>query len=260
MPASPPTAIDTAVETPTILLVAESLSVRTRIAPICQSLGFAVVDPSTPMDALRQYRSVRPQVTLLDGATLPQHGVPVIRQLRALDPSARIVLLNVRATLSLVSAAVRAGAADVLGAPIEETRLVQAICALVTPPTERRHVRVPLHVPARITAGPSPGAALSGTIEDLSRGGLRCRLSAPADALDVGAVAHVRFVLPDGRGLLLTVGRVVRLPTPDTLALAFVSLSEAHADRIEEYCRHLLAAQPEAAHADPADRAASAGA
>lgn len=259
MPASPPIAIDTAVETPTILLVVESHSVRTLIAPICQSLGFAMADLSTPMEALRQYRTLQPQITLLDGATIPQHGLPVIRQFRALDPSACIVLLNVRATLSLVSAAVRVGAADVLGAPIEETRLVQTICALVTPPTERQHVRVPLHVPARIMTGDPTNATLSGTIEDLSRGGLRCRLTAPADALNVGAVAHVRFVLPDGRGLLLTVGRVVRLPAPDTLALAFVSLSEAHADRIEEYCRHLLAAQPEATHADRADRAASAG-
>ncbi len=241
------------------MLVAEAAQLGQRITALCRGLGFAVAVAATPLDALRQYRALRPRVTLLEGAALPQHGLPLLRQVRALDPAARLVLLNVRATPSLVAQAIHAGAVDVLGAPLAEARLVRALCAVIDPPTERQHERVAVRLPARLTLGATPAAPRPGVIEDLGGGGVRCRLQAPLtghDAHVVGEVAQVTFVLPDGRGLVRAVGRVARQPDAATVALAFVSLSEAHAARIEAYCRALLAAQPDAAQATSADRTA----
>ena len=242
----------------TVLVVADSTLARLDAMTMCRENGYNVVEATTQADALRQYIAARPQAVLLDGSTMREHGLPVIGRLVIIDSAARIVLLAAHATQNMIWDAVRAGARDVVIKPYDAARLARALGTLVAPPTERQHVRVPVNLKASVGFATTPGVYHAGIIEDLSVSGARCHLAEPVqdDGPAVDTVAQVKFVLPDGQGLLLAVGRVVRVVAPDIVALAFVSMSPAHTTRVDAYCRRILAELPQAATGSPNARTA----
>lgn len=242
----------------TVLVVADSTFARLDAVTMCRENGYHVVEATTQADALRQYIAVHPQAVLLDGSTMREHGLPVIGRLVAIDSAARIVLLAAHATQNMIWDAVRAGARDVVIKPYDAARLARALGTLVAPPTERQHVRVPVNLKASVGFASTPGAYHVGVIENLSVSGARCHLAAPlpGGGPAVDTVAQVKFVLPDGQGLLLAVARVVRVIAPDMVALAFVSISPAHTTRVDAYCRRILATMPAVAAGSPDARTA----
>ncbi len=253
-----PEAQTSSATTATILVVADSPAARLRSALALQQAGYRVVEAATQVEAIRFYRTASPEAVVLDGSTLPQNGLPTLRAIVDGDPAARVLLLVAHATQETVWDAVRTGARDVLMAPYAPTQLLQKIGVLVAPPTERQHVRVPVSLKASLGFAATPGTYHVGAIEELSAGGVRCNLAAslPAAAPEAGAIAQLKLVLPDGKGLVIMAARVVRTIAPGMLALAFVGPSEAHVARIEAYCQRTLAENPALAGASPENRTA----
>ena len=246
-------------EAATILVVADSPAARLRSVLALQQAGYRIVEAATQVEAIRSYRTTSPEAVVLDGSTLPENGLPTLRAIVGGDPAAQILLLVAHATQETVWDAVRSGARDVLMAPYAPAQLLQKIGSLVAPPTERQHVRVPVSLKASLGFAATPGTYHSGLIEELSAGGVRCNLAAslPDAAPEAGAIAQLKMVIPDGKGLVILAARVVRAIAPGLLALAFVGPSEAHVTRIEAYCDRILDENPALAGASPESRTAS---
>ena len=249
---------DDTTATPTVLVIAEKPFMRVRSAAQLREHGYTVVEVEAMRDAARLYASARPQAVLLDGSTMEAQGLKALRALMTLDPAARVAIVVSQPTHGTVLEAARLGALDVVAKPFDASRLLRAIQTLVAPPTERQYVRVPVTLDASIAFGATVGAYHPCVIEDLSAGGARCRLARLPYGGNPGAgtVAQLRFMLPDGQGMILVVGRMVRSIAPGVLGLAFVRMSGTHSERIKAFCQQVLEQNAAIAAGSPANRAA----
>jgi hypothetical protein len=105
-------------------------------------------------------------------------------------------------------------------------------------PKERRHSRIALTLPARIAVhGALPLTFISCVIEDLSPGGARCRLAGPQppELFGPDALAQLIFMLPGHDDQIVAIARVAHATAPDTIGIAFLHITEHHADQVMQW-------------------------
>lgn len=78
--------------------------------------------PQSAPEALRQIKKIHPECVLLDGQVPGASGVRMIRQIRKIDPYAKIVVMESHENLSTARQAIRAGASGyvVTDIPVED--------------------------------------------------------------------------------------------------------------------------------------------
>jgi DNA-binding NarL/FixJ family response regulator len=106
---------DAAVAAPakaTVLLVDDHALLRTGVANIInQERDLVVVaEASNGIEAVAAFERCRPDVTLLDLRMPVMEGVEAVRQIRALDPRARVIVLTTYDTDDEIARALKAGA------------------------------------------------------------------------------------------------------------------------------------------------------
>src|SRR6187401_2274538 len=75
------------------ILVVDDSSLSRRISRrILEDAGHGVVDAADGLSALQAYALSRPDLVLLDVTMADMNGLEALRQLRAIDPAARVVM------------------------------------------------------------------------------------------------------------------------------------------------------------------------
>ncbi len=112
----------------TILVVDDSSLSRKTSRRILEGGGHRVRDVADGMAALEQYALDRPDLVLLDVTMADMNGLEVLRQLRAIDPAARVVMATADVQSSTRELALAGGAAGFVTKPLN-TDVVLAIVA-----------------------------------------------------------------------------------------------------------------------------------
>ena len=116
-----------------ILIVDDSSFVRYGLRKLLAENGFQVLEAEGGTKAIQIYRDQRPDAVLLD-ITMPDlDGLSALRQIRRLDPRARVAMVTGMGQQSIVLQAIQAGAADFVVKPFEAARVMAAIQKLVAP-------------------------------------------------------------------------------------------------------------------------------
>src|SRR2546423_8723983 len=113
----------------TVLLVDDHALLRTGVANIInQERDLAVVaEASNGAEAVAAFERSRPDVTLLDLRMPVMEGVEAVRQIRALDPRARVIVLTTYDTDDEISRALKAGAKAYVLKDISADQLIGCI-------------------------------------------------------------------------------------------------------------------------------------
>jgi two-component system chemotaxis response regulator CheY len=116
-----------------ILIVDDALMVREVMAKTMAMAGHEVVgEASSGGDALAVFREVKPDVVVLDLNMPEGDGFEALSQIRAADPTSRVIVCSALArSRSNVVRALEAGAVDVLAKPFKPQRLLDSIAAAV---------------------------------------------------------------------------------------------------------------------------------
>ncbi|MBP0614665.1 response regulator [Jiella mangrovi] len=94
-----------------LLIVDDHKVVRDGIRRLIEGLAVsAIAEAESPSDALREFRGLRPDVTILDINLKNGSGLDVLRRLRADDPKARIVVFSMYSDVVYAVSARREGA------------------------------------------------------------------------------------------------------------------------------------------------------
>jgi len=240
---------------PSVLIVADKAIMRLHSVNLLKRSGFQTLESDGGQAALSLYELKRPDAVLLDISLSEEAGLTTLGQILTLDPNARVGVVSGRARRELVLEAAKAGAADFVIKPFPPGRLLQAARKLVSPPTERQYPRVRTEFPAEIGFDAAVASVHPCVIEDLSIGGVRCRLIRllPDGDPALGAGVHLRFTLPGGATPITAIGRVARRADAGVLSIAFLQIAEHDRDAIDAYCQHALRQQgPDAG--SPTDR------
>jgi two-component system chemotaxis response regulator CheY len=111
----------------TILVVDDAAFMRMRISKILTEAGYEVIQAENGLDAVEKYRSVKPDAVLMD-ITMPEmDGLTALKEIRRVDPNAKVAMVTALGQQQVVLEAVKSGARDFLVKPAEAERVLAAV-------------------------------------------------------------------------------------------------------------------------------------
>lgn len=130
------------IRTPESILVIDDDTVfRRRLARAFSDRGFSVAEASNGSEALDCLEQERVSLVVLDLKLEKESGLLILRQLREIDDSIRVVVLTGYGTITTAVDAVKAGAVNYLTKPVDADTVLRAFY----PPREQKsdHVDTP---------------------------------------------------------------------------------------------------------------------
>jgi len=111
-----------------VLVVDDAAFMRMMLSDHLTKGGFEVVGQAeNGLVAINKFKELRPDVVTMD-ITMPEmDGIQSVKEIRKIDPQARIVMCSAMGQQHMVMEAIQAGARDFIVKPFDPTRVVQAV-------------------------------------------------------------------------------------------------------------------------------------
>jgi len=115
-----------------ILITDEALFMRVTLKNILTQNGFEVVgEAANGREAVELYSSLKPDLVTMD-ITMPEmDGLEALKQIRASDPQAKVVMCTAMGQKNMVVEAVQNGAKDFIVKPFQPERVIEAVSKLL---------------------------------------------------------------------------------------------------------------------------------
>ena len=118
------------------ILIADDLSFMRMVQKeILTERGYTIVgEAADGKEAVEKYRTLRPDLVLLDITMPHMNGLEAMRSIFAADPQARVIMCSALGQQGLIMEAIKAGVKDFIVKPFKPERMLSAIeKALKTP-------------------------------------------------------------------------------------------------------------------------------
>lgn len=110
-----------------VLVTDDAAFMRMMIKDILMKQGHEVYEAKNGLDLLQKYPEVKPDVVTLD-ITMPEmDGLQAVKELKKIDPDAKIIMCSAMGQQVMVMEAVQNGAIDFLVKPFQPERVVEAV-------------------------------------------------------------------------------------------------------------------------------------
>lgn len=111
-----------------MLVCDDAIFMRTMISDILSQAGFEIVgEAESGVQAVQQYRNLRPDLVTMDIVMPDMGGIDAVREICKEDPSARILMCSAMGQQALVVEAIQAGAKDFVVKPFQPSRVLEAV-------------------------------------------------------------------------------------------------------------------------------------
>ena len=112
---------------PTIMVVDDAAFMRMRCKKLLTQSGYDVVEANTGAQAVEMYRESRPDMVLLDITMPDMDGLAALKEIKKIDPDAKVAMVTAMGQQSIVTDALKAGAQDFVIKPFEPDRVLAAV-------------------------------------------------------------------------------------------------------------------------------------
>ena len=111
-----------------ILIVDDATFIRKVLGDVLTEAGHEVVgEAGNGVEAVASFRLLKPEVTTLDITMPEKDGLSALREIIALDPSARVVMCSALGQESKVLESIKLGAKDFVVKPFQADRVIEAV-------------------------------------------------------------------------------------------------------------------------------------
>lgn len=111
-----------------VLVVDDTAFMRLTLRRALERFGHEVVgEAADGEEAVRAFQELRPDLVTMDITMPKMDGLTAIRQIRTLDPKARIIVCSAMGQKPMVIEALEAGAQDFLVKPFDADRVREAL-------------------------------------------------------------------------------------------------------------------------------------
>jgi two-component system, chemotaxis family, chemotaxis protein CheY len=111
-----------------VLIVDDLAFIKIVLRDILEKAGFRVVgEASNGEQAISMYQDARPDVVLMDITMPGMDGLTALKQIRQIDPAARIIICSALGQQRLIVQAIQLGAKDFIVKPFQPQRVVSAL-------------------------------------------------------------------------------------------------------------------------------------
>ncbi|HWP29181.1 MAG TPA: response regulator [Chloroflexota bacterium] len=115
----------------TILIADDAAFMRMRCGRMLTEHGYEVLEAENGREAVAKYQQYRPDAVLLD-ITMPElDGLAALKEIKGLDPNARVAMVTALGQQQVVMAALQAGARDFVVKPFQPERVLAAVQKLL---------------------------------------------------------------------------------------------------------------------------------
>ncbi len=119
----------------TVLVVDDAAFMRMMIRDILAKEGYVIHEAVNGRDAVEKYAEVHPDLVTMD-ITMPEmSGLDALREIRAVDPAARVLIVSAMGQQRMIVEALESGAMDFLVKPFQPTKVLETVkkCLQSTP-------------------------------------------------------------------------------------------------------------------------------
>ena len=111
-----------------VLIVDDAAFMRMMIKDILEKNGYDVVgEASNGLVAVDLYKKEKPDVVTMDITMPDMDGIEAVKQIRAFDPNAKIIMCSAMGQENIVVDAIKKGAKDFVVKPFQNERIIDAI-------------------------------------------------------------------------------------------------------------------------------------
>lgn len=113
---------------PSVLIADDAAFMRMMIKNILSGAGYDILgEAENGAVAVAKYKELKPDLTTMD-ITMPEmDGLQALKEIRAHDPGARVVMCSAMGQQSMVIESIQAGAKDFIVKPFQPDRVLEAI-------------------------------------------------------------------------------------------------------------------------------------
>ncbi|MFP3391075.1 response regulator [Brevibacillus reuszeri] len=111
-----------------VLIVDDAAFMRMMIKEILSKNGYSVVgEASDGAQAVEKYKELGPDLVTMD-ITMPEmDGISALKEIKKMDPNARVIMCSAMGQQAMVIDAIQAGAKDFIVKPFQADRVLEAI-------------------------------------------------------------------------------------------------------------------------------------
>lgn len=111
-----------------VLIVDDLAFIKIVLRDILEKSGFRVVgEASNGEEAIAKYQDTRPDVVLMDITMPGMDGLTALKNIRSIDPEARVIICSALGQQRLIVQAIQLGAKDFIVKPFQPQRVVSAL-------------------------------------------------------------------------------------------------------------------------------------
>ncbi|MEW8977310.1 MAG: response regulator [Symbiobacterium sp.] len=112
---------------PKILLVDDAAFMRMRCSKLLTEHGFEVAEAENGQEAIAMYQNYRPDLVLMDITMPVMDGITATREIKNIDPEAKVVMVSALGQQTMVIEAIKAGAKDFVVKPFEPEKILATV-------------------------------------------------------------------------------------------------------------------------------------
>ena len=111
-----------------VLVVDDVAFMRMMLKDILLKGGFEIAGEATNgAEAVRLYQELKPDLVTMD-ITMPEvDGIAAVKEIKKIDPNAKVVMVSAMGQQAMVIEAIRSGAADFIVKPFQPDRVLEAL-------------------------------------------------------------------------------------------------------------------------------------
>ncbi|MFH1485176.1 MAG: response regulator [Chloroflexota bacterium] len=110
-----------------ILIVDDAAFMRLRCSRILEEAGHMALEAENGYEAVKAYQDSRPDGVLMDITMPVMDGLAALKEIKRIDPVARVAMVTALGQQSAVMEALRAGAVDFVVKPFDKDRMLAAV-------------------------------------------------------------------------------------------------------------------------------------
>lgn len=115
-----------------ILVVDDAVFARMKCVRLLVEQGFNVDEAKNGAEAIEMYKTLRPDVVLLDITMPDMDGLAALKEIIEVDPNAKVAMVSAMGQRAMVMEALELGARDFVMKPFDTNRLLQAVQKLMS--------------------------------------------------------------------------------------------------------------------------------
>ena len=115
-----------------VLIVDDAAFMRMMIKDILTKNGYEVVgEAENGQKALEKYQDLKPDLTTMDITMTQMDGITAVKEIKKVDPNAKIIMCSAMGQQAMVIEAIQCGARDFIVKPFQPDRVLEAVSKAV---------------------------------------------------------------------------------------------------------------------------------